>query len=146
MRTLGYAFCQPPQKILPQSFTPKKSPQNFKPEKSPQTANFKPQKGLWTPRHYSLGREPRSKEGAKFTGGGKRDSRKQIPKVVGVTGRNRKKICNYNTLQQKKQKEVELGVKCVGSGKFNLSSILTTSWSPNSLTSQLHVHYNYNLL
>ena len=44
MRTLGFAFCQPPKKSLPQ----KKSLQNFKLKKSPQIANFKPKKGLHT--------------------------------------------------------------------------------------------------
>ena len=48
MRTLGFAFCQPPKKSLPKSLTQKKSLQNFKPKKSPQIANFKPKKGLCT--------------------------------------------------------------------------------------------------
>ena len=48
MRTLGFAFCQPPKKSLPKSLTQKKSLQNFNPKKSPQIANFKPQKGLRT--------------------------------------------------------------------------------------------------
>ena len=51
LRTLSFAFDQPPIKSFPKSFTQKKSPQIiFRPPKSPQIANFKPK----TERLYHL--------------------------------------------------------------------------------------------
>jgi len=49
MRTLGYAFCQPPIKSIPKSFYPRKVTTKFLSQKSPWIPNFNPKKGLRRP-------------------------------------------------------------------------------------------------
>ena len=49
MRTLGYAFCQPPIKSIPKSFYPRKVTTKFLSQKSPGIPDFNPKKGLRRP-------------------------------------------------------------------------------------------------